>query len=118
MRGIWLWFNEVLFLKSHTKFKLFVYVSFVVLLQQTSYSDMLDLAVQHIKGLQNQIQVISTLLHQLIKRVNMFYFENLIKILVIYHFLIIKIMICNFPYFKFTNLIDTNIEVYRLKLVI
>lgn len=92
MRGIWLWFNEVLFLKSHTKFKLFVYVSFVVLLQQTSYSDMLDLAVQHIKGLQNQIQVISTLLHQLIKRVNMFYFENLIKILVIYHFLIIKIM--------------------------
>jgi len=29
----------------------------IYLLQQTSYSDMLDLAVQHIKGLQSQIQV-------------------------------------------------------------
>lgn len=28
-----------------------------MLLQQTSYADMLDLAVQHIKGLQNQVQV-------------------------------------------------------------
>ena len=32
-------------------------------MQQTSYADMLDLAVQHIKGLQNQVQVCkSTLL--------------------------------------------------------
>lgn len=33
------------------------HVEFLNFLQQTSYADMLDLAVQHIKGLQNEIQV-------------------------------------------------------------
>lgn len=41
--------------ESHSK-RVFSFV-IVVLLQQTSYADMLDLAVQHIKGLQTQVQV-------------------------------------------------------------
>ena len=32
-------------------------ISFFPFLQQTSYADMLDLAVEHIKGLQQQVEV-------------------------------------------------------------
>jgi len=38
-----------------------VYVDFFNNLQQTSYADMLELAVKHIKGLQNEVEVSRTL---------------------------------------------------------
>jgi len=38
-----------------------VYVDFFNNLQQTSYADMLELAVKHIKGLQNEVEVRRTL---------------------------------------------------------